>query len=617
MNCETFFPMTRHGAIEGISSQVNSFIVKLLRMSLTDLPTELVHRLFDLLNAEDVLLSFRLVSRRFSSLVDSYDRLRIESTCEKPFDNTHRLCRLVRPSSVVALDWHGSHLHPVVAECFVQSAGLDQFHRLRSVTLSDIEEKSLGLIIPQLLTLAMLSSVTINTIQSRRWRHDKTLSLLSPLIALDSLRQLTLDINAKNIDDLIWPHQSAVEKLTLRSCTYRQFCEIFDRSPNLHTVVVNNCSMNDVDQNVRPTTNRSLTSLTLKELGMEMNDLEFFLSNHPRLISLTLPTEKRVSWRYLQQFIHWETFLRSKLPHLQKLDLSLSCVSSQFRNVESILAPLCSAFWLEEKQWFFTCRNTKSSSSKQIQLSTFTSSGPSFPDNFNDDKISYAITTRRATTSTRTWTARLDLNWLINNINQEKGVQAGPFTVTDPDYIRHVNRLAFDIDHDPVWSLGSFERLSARIDLAQLEELWIVETSLYELQFDAIEYLLEQTSQLRTFGINYNDSPSRIVKLGRILSGRIDHFRVRVVNLQCVMTTLEHIQRVPNITFEKLIDRPSVFQSIINYLTLKQTKFTIDHTAVSICVQSDSIATNRGLKRKSDTDSSRPSFSRRKIDSFL
>ena len=212
-----------------------TFAVVRLAMSLADLPTELICHLFGFLNAGDILLSVRLVSRRFYVLAESYDRLRIELTHLTSNNNAYRLCRLLEPSSVVSLDWNlFAFGRTKDTEGFVRSARLDQFHQLRSVTLCNMNEESVQIVISTLILLATLSSVTIGTDYFTIWRDEKTISLLSSLIALESLRQLTLDIYHQEIGNLIWPEQSSVEELTLRCCTYRQFCKIFDRSPNLH-----------------------------------------------------------------------------------------------------------------------------------------------------------------------------------------------------------------------------------------------------------------------------------------------------------------------------------------------------------------------------------------------
>ena len=393
-------------------------------MSLRDLPTELVYRLFHHLPAEDILLSFRLVCRRFYSIAESYDRLRVELNHRTSLRNTEHLCRVLQPASVVSLNWRQLPSHAEVTECFLRSAGLEQFDRLRSVTLWDIGEKSLALITRQLVRRSPFSSISIGTTGAERWSQRDVFQDLSSLITLVSLRQLTLDIDGRNISRLNWSTPLAIEELTLRYCSYHQFCQILDSSPNLRSFVLHDSEMDDIDRNIRPAIGRSLTSLTLKLIGMSMMNLEFFLSLHPRLTSLTLSTKASVPWQSFQQFTKWEAFLRSTLPRLQKLHFSLSNGISHFQSIESILLPLCSAFWLEEKHWFFTCQYTESSSSKQIQLSSVTESNPPFPDCLDHANLSYAITTRRANDNSKMWSARLDLTWLVDTIIKDEVGQA-------------------------------------------------------------------------------------------------------------------------------------------------------------------------------------------------
>ena len=391
-------------------------------MPLIDLPTEMVYHLLDFLDAPEILFSFRLVCRRFYSIVENYDRVRIELDPRTSRNSSQRLCRIVQPSSVISLILSKSYFNPEPIDRFVRSASIDEFHRLRSLVMWDVGEENLRLLISPLVRVSMLSAVTLGTSYIEEWSNKTTINLLiSSLIALGSLRQLTLDIDGRDIDAILWPDHSTIEELTLRCCSYRQFCWIIDRSPNLRAFVLNDSWMRDIIPSIRPTTSgRSLTSLTLKKIDIPMIDLEFFLSLQPGLISLTMTTKNDVSWQTFRHLIQWETFLRSTLPHLQKLSLSLSNKSSRFKNVESILLPLSTAFWLEEKRWFFTCQYTESSSFKQVQLSPVTSSAVSFPDYLHHANISYAITSMRANQSTRMCTARVDLTRLINTIIENK-----------------------------------------------------------------------------------------------------------------------------------------------------------------------------------------------------
>jgi hypothetical protein len=166
-----------------------------------------------------------------------------------------------------------------------------------------------------------------------------------------------------------------------------------------------------------------------------------------------------------------------------------------------------------------------------------------------------------------------------------------------------VTRLAFDIDVNPKWSVDALPQLSTWIDLSQLHEIWILETAACELQFGIIKFLLEQASQVRTVGLTYNDSDSRIADLGSVLSGRIDHFIVRGANIRCVKTTIKHITYVSTITFQQIVIGSTVLGNIIEYLQRKDSKFTVDYSAASIQIHCDkdtgnSAKMNRGRKRK-------------------
>lgn len=166
-----------------------------------------------------------------------------------------------------------------------------------------------------------------------------------------------------------------------------------------------------------------------------------------------------------------------------------------------------------------------------------------------------------------------------------------------------MTRLALDVDVNPKWSVDALQRLSTWIDLSQLQEIWVLETYPCELPFDMIRFLLEQASQVRTFGLTYNDLTLRIVDLGLLVSGRIDHFTMRGANILCVKTILKHIRHVSTITFQQLTIGSTVLANIIEYLTMKKHKFIVDYNTASIQIQCDketnnSIKMNGGRKRK-------------------
>ena len=90
-----------------------------------------------------------------------------------------------------------------------------------------------------------------------------------------------------------------------------------------------------------------------------------------------------------------------------------------------------------EKQRFFTCRYTQAFSFQQVQLSSLTSSSPSFRDDVNHGHISLSISTSRANDCTGMLTARIRFIRLINTIirNKRTGQSNGQ---PDPHYLRHV-----------------------------------------------------------------------------------------------------------------------------------------------------------------------------------
>jgi hypothetical protein len=84
----------------------------------------------------------------------------------------------------------------------------------------------------------------------------------------------------------------------------------------------------------------------------------------------------------------------------------------------------------------FTCQYTEAFSFQQVQLSSFISSSPSFPDDLNHGNISLSITTSRANGCTGMLTTRIRFIWLINTIIRNKAEQSN--AQPDPHYLRHL-----------------------------------------------------------------------------------------------------------------------------------------------------------------------------------
>lgn len=391
-------------------------------MSIETLPTEIFHRIFDQLDTKDIHFSCRFVCKRFYAMANSYDRLKIELTYQASKSKIRQIFRMVQPENIVQLTVQNSYFHSNVVESFLSCIYLHRLTRIRSMTLCDIGNYNLQTLITPLLTSSTLTSVTVRINMLNIWSNG-LVSVFEQIISLPNIRCLTLDIPINIIEQLTWPSSNTLETLKLRACSYEQLCSIFDKSLNLQTLTLSKDALQDTVTTLRPISFQSLTSLKLERVQMSINELEFFLSLQPSLISLFLTIKSLCSWEFFEQFSHWEAFIRNTLPKLKKFDFYVCTEVAKYPSIESILLPFCTPFWLQEKRWFVSCQCTNHFWRKTLAIYSSTYQIKEFPDNINACQMSYAITTANYENRMNRnimWSARINLSQMISAINRNK-----------------------------------------------------------------------------------------------------------------------------------------------------------------------------------------------------
>jgi len=203
--------------------------------------------------------------------------------------------------------------------------------------------------------LTTLSTFKSLTIFDRRILKNDAIILLSAVIALESLRKLDLDISSRIIDQISWPNHATFRELTLRKCSYKQWCHILHHSPDLRIASTADFDMNTIDKTFSSITYQQLTSLTLKEIRFPIDQLEKLLVSYPSLIYLNLTANEISSLQNLRRFSQWEDLIREKLPRLENFHFKISARMSHyqdFANIKPIIAAYRTPFWLEHKCWY-------------------------------------------------------------------------------------------------------------------------------------------------------------------------------------------------------------------------------------------------------------------------
>jgi hypothetical protein len=109
-------------------------------------PVELLYIIFDHLWAHEIFYSFLSISDYLDSIMLSYNRysLNFQSILKKHFD---LVCRHIQPHQVISLTLSDSDDTPGQTQLFLSFFSMNQFTRLRALTLVEIDDESRSLFI--------------------------------------------------------------------------------------------------------------------------------------------------------------------------------------------------------------------------------------------------------------------------------------------------------------------------------------------------------------------------------------------------------------------------------------------------------------------------------------
>jgi hypothetical protein len=374
-------------------------------MSIETLPVEILHRIFDNLDAQTILLSIRPLCRLFRAVVKTYDRYKFNFKSISKTD-FHLLCRLINPQNVRSLILCDNENTPNEIALFISMVRLRQFTRLHSITLLGIEEIQLNMILKSL-NLNLLTSFSLDIRKYDDRRRKTTLHFLSFIMAQSSLRKIELNIKNDRIANITWPFNCRIEYLTINEdIDFNDLCKILSCSPQLHTLIIKGSLFNMIN-NTLPTTAcfSQITSLTIEELDVTNDKLQTFLLLTPSLIYLKL-IGKHVLFNGKQ----WEEFIQINLLQLNKFEFFIDApiLDGQTRDtLDVLIQSFRSPFWIEYKKWFVACEfNTDPLNSIQLYSIPICKS-----------VLQYQLNAKKVFVSTSTISSYND-PLILNNINE-------------------------------------------------------------------------------------------------------------------------------------------------------------------------------------------------------
>jgi hypothetical protein len=273
---------------------------------LVNLPVELLHRIFDHLDAYIIVLSVRCVCRQLHAVVNSYNRfqLNFDSTV-----NSYRLfssnsnsmrnsnfkivSRLVQPSNVISLMFSGGYADQWYIDVFLANFNISQFTRLRSLTLHKVNSIEINQFFQHVTTNSLVSlAVNMHEIED----NYTAFSIIFPVMIQTNLQTLRLDNLDYENNRIAWPIQSTLEHLTIRDCSYDQYRIILCNSLRLRTLVIMNCTVNNTDQTV--SSYAVTTSNSAKRQRTSIDSAGTELDMHPSAI-IYLVVELAILFGYM------------------------------------------------------------------------------------------------------------------------------------------------------------------------------------------------------------------------------------------------------------------------------------------------------------------------------
>ncbi len=319
--------------------------------SFETLPVETFHRIFDNLDSETIFFSIRPVCRLFRSVANTYNGyvLDFKSISKSRF---YLFSRLMHPRNVISLTLSNDERTSNQIGLFISLVCLRQFARLRSLIFVNVDEGQLNFMLERI-KLNRITSFSCN-IRKYEDRHEtSTLALLSSAIASSTLCSLELGIEHQRISKIVWPMNCTIQYLTITNyITTERFCTILQNSPHLHTLNIRTVPT-AINETLSSICFPQLTSLTINNLSVTIDELEPFLLLTPSLVYLKL-----IGGKKMMDGKRWEQFIPINLPNLDKFEFYFTeypSLKQTATHVELTIASFQTPFWSEHKKWFITC----------------------------------------------------------------------------------------------------------------------------------------------------------------------------------------------------------------------------------------------------------------------
>lgn len=315
--------------------------------NLSDLPVELLHRIFHYCDARTILCAMRFVCKRLYNIVNQYDQVELVLNCK---DQMHyrRFLYSVPSHSVSSLIVSFEGIYIPEDGRYASASCIHLFEHIRHLSLRSMTNRSLQLFFKDANYLQLVSL----TIESNDQLDRETRSRISSMIGRSNLRKLCLPKLDYDIAATMWPEQCQLTHLTLGSCRYSHYPTLLQQLPHLKTLKLNDMIKCNEEMSIGPITSQ-LTCLIIKNHMLSTQQLKSVLSKTHALRELQIGFHTK-SLSSLADIYDWENFVRTELNFLDRfrylIPYRFTC--NDAISFDSLMIPFQGPFWLNEKHWF-------------------------------------------------------------------------------------------------------------------------------------------------------------------------------------------------------------------------------------------------------------------------
>ncbi|CAF2082852.1 unnamed protein product [Rotaria magnacalcarata] len=228
-------------------------------LSLNNLPVEILHRIFDSLDAKTILFHVKYVCKRLYSTTINYNRyeLNFNTICKKTF---HQLCSVTYPEKIISLTLSDENQTPGQIELFLSLYCIEEYTRLQSITLMAIKELHLNTILKHTSTAACSLADLVIYCDNINVNHD--------LAGLESIIQsfrtpFWIETKQWFVTAMCVQHLSVINLYTINDCASK-----INFRPNANKITRSTASTK-IGQEIMQ---------TVREISLDINEMQVDLT---------------------------------------------------------------------------------------------------------------------------------------------------------------------------------------------------------------------------------------------------------------------------------------------------------------------------------------------------